>query len=320
MRVLLTGATGFVGRALSQQLARVGYRVRAALRRAQELPPGVSEACVVGDFQGSSDWTEALREVDMVVHAAARAHQMGPAGADPHFYWESNVAATRTLAEAAVRNGVRRFLYVSSIKVNGEETTGKPMSAADPASPQDAYGRSKWLGEEALREVTTQGTMEPVIIRTPLVYGPGVRANFLRLMRWVDGEWPLPLGAVHNSRSLISLWNLCDLICVALGHARSGGHTWMASDGEDLSTPDLIRRLASAMGRRSRLLPVPLALLRMMAGAAGRGAELNRLCSSLVVDIASTRAMLEWKPPLTVDEGLAGTVAWYLREGRVLAS
>ena len=197
-------------------------------------------------------------------------------------------AVRSNLANASAQAGIRRFEYLSSVKVNGEETTDHAYTAYDEPHPQDAYGTSKWLAEKHLMEIAARTGMETVIVRSPLVYGPGVRANFLRLLRWVDKEWPLPLGAIENSRSLVSIWNLCDLLVHVLNHPLAPGRTWMVSDGEDLSTPELIRRLGSAMGRRVRLLPVPVGLLRLFGALIGRKAEITRLCGSLTVNIEQT--------------------------------
>jgi UDP-glucose 4-epimerase len=203
---------------------------------------------------------------------------------------------------------------VSSIKVNGESTIGRAYTRDDEPHPRDAYGWSKWHAEERVREIAKRTGMEAVIVRPPLVYGPGVRANFLRLLRWVDKERPLPLGAIRNSRSLVSVWNLCDLLVRLLERPAAPGRTWMVSDGEDLSTPELIRRIAGAMNRRARLVPVPVGVLDLLGKLTGRHAEVARLCSSLAVDIDQTRRELEWTPPMKVDEAIARTVNWYLSE------
>jgi UDP-glucose 4-epimerase len=311
-RVLITGATGFVGRVLCDRLSQGGYLVRAALRIDHPMPAGVSEKAVVGDIGSGTDWSRALDGVDLVIHLAARAHILHDAPANSDLYMETNAHGTSRLAEAAARAEVRRFIYLSSIKVNGEETMGGAYAASDEPKPQDAYGMSKWLGEKAVMKAGAAAGMGAIIIRSPLVYGPNVRANFLRLMRWVDKEWPLPLGAIENSRSLVSIWNLCDCLLHVAKHPAAPGRVWMASDGEDLSTPELIRRIGAAMHRRVRLLPVPPRLLQFIGGLAGRKAEIARLCGSLVVDMTPTRRELGWSPPVTVDEAIGRTVEWYL--------
>jgi nucleoside-diphosphate-sugar epimerase len=211
---------------------------------------------------------------------------------------------------------VRRLLYVSSVKVNGEGPTARPYTAQDEPHPEDVYGSSKWLAEKLLLEATAASQLEAAIVRPPLVYGPGVRANFLRLLHWVDSGWPMPLGSVDNRRSLVGVWNLCDLLIRLLTHPAAPGRVWMVSDGDDRSTPDLIREIARAMGRRARLFPAPLALLQAAANFTGRAAELRRLCGSLQVDIAQTRRELAWAPPVAATEGLARTVRWYLAGAR----
>lgn len=281
------------------------------------MPHRAVESVVVGDIGARTDWQSALRDVDYVIHAAARAHVLNDAEANSRLYVETNAYGTQCLADAAARSGVRRFVFLSSVKVNGEETTGRAAyTGADEPRPQDAYAASKWAGEKSVVEVAARTGMEAAIVRSPLVYGPGVRANFLRLMRLVDKQRPLPLGAIDNRRSLVSVWNLCDLLTNLLRNPAAPGGTWMVSDGEDFSTADLIRRLGHAMDRRVRLVSVPLGLLRFSGRLMGRKAEVARLCGSLVVDIAQTREKLTWSPPLATDEGLARTVFWYQSEGR----
>jgi nucleoside-diphosphate-sugar epimerase len=311
-RVLITGATGFVGQVLCDQLSQAGYLVRAALRADRPMPTSVSEKALIGDISSSTDWRQALEGVDLVIHLAARAHILHDAPLNSDLYMETNAHGTSRLAEAAARAKVGRFIYLSSIKVNGEETMGRAYTATDEPRPQDAYGISKWLGEKAVIDIDAASDMEAIIVRSPLVYGPNVRANFLRLMRWVDKEWPLPLGAIENSRSLVSIWNLCDFLLHVSKHSAAPGRTWMVCDGEELSTPELIRRIGAAMDRRVRLLPVPPTLLQMVGGLAGRKAEIARLCGSLAVDMTRTRRELGWSPPMTVDEAIGRTVEWYL--------
>lgn len=310
-RVLVTGATGFIGSTLCEQLAAAGYAVRAALQNDRAVSGCIAEKVIMGDI-GSADLGLALEGVDAVIHAAARAHVLHDSPANSDLYIQTNAHGTLRLAEAAAQAGVRRFIFLSSIKVNGEETN-RAYTADDRPSPQDAYGSSKWLAEKALQEVAARSGMEAVIVRPPLVYGPGVRANFLRLLHWVDHGWPLPLASVRNRRSLVSVWNLCDLLIRTLAHPRAGGGVWMVSDGVDLSTVELIRQLGTAMGRRVRLLPVPVVALRAAAGMLGKAAEVERLCGSLFVDIGHTRRVLGWTPPLPAAEGVARTVGWYCR-------
>lgn len=314
-RVLVTGANGFVGTVLCEALARSGYVVRAAVRTDREVPAWVAEKQVVGDIGTTTDWSQALDGVDYVVHLAARVHVMHDSPASENLYLETNARGTQRLAIAAMRAGVRRFVYLSSIKVNGEESVGRAYSAADPPQPKDAYGVSKWRAEQSLSEVANDG-LDYAIVRPPLVYGPGVRANFLRLMRWVDKGLPLPLGAVSNRRSLVSVWNLCDLLQRLLAEQVPSGRVWLVSDGEDLSTAGLIRGIARAMNKSIWLPPIPTGLLLAAGKMLGKGEEVLRLCGSMAVDIAATRRDLNWAPPVSVDESLARTVAWYLRDGR----
>jgi nucleoside-diphosphate-sugar epimerase len=315
-RVLVTGATGFVGSMLCDALTRSGYLVRAALRTDRPVPVAIAEKVIVGDINSSTDWLQALKGVDAVIHTAARAHVLHAARAGANMYRETNECGTQRLAGASAQANVRRFVFLSSIKVNGEETRGRAYSALDEARPQDEYGLSKWRAEQEVAAIAASCSMEAVTVRPPLVYGPGVRANFLRLLQWVDHGWPLPLGAVRNTRSLVNIWNLCDFLLHVLEHPSAPNRTWMVSDGEDLSTTALIRRVGTAMGRRVRLIPVPERLLRLSAGLVGRTGELARLCGSLTVDITQSRVELGWSPRTSVDEALARTVAWYLNEGR----
>jgi UDP-glucose 4-epimerase len=311
-RVLVTGATGFIGGVLCEALARADYLVRGALRTDRAVPVAVAEKVIVGDINSTTDWTQALHGVDLVIHAAARSHVLHPAQSSANLYFETNERGTQRLANVAAQMQVTRFIYLSSIKANGEETSARAYTPSDEPSPQDDYGLSKWHAEQQVAAAAEHAGMEAVIVRPPLVYGPGVRANFLRLLRWVDHGWPLPLGAVRNTRSLVNVWNLCDFLLLVLKHPSAPGRTWMVSDGEDLSTPDLIRRIGTAMDRRVRLLSVPVGFLQLSAGLVGRRGELARLCGSLAVDIAQSRAQLGWSPCVTVDEALQRTVAWYL--------
>ncbi|HKU15254.1 MAG TPA: NAD-dependent epimerase/dehydratase family protein [Steroidobacteraceae bacterium] len=315
--VLVTGATGFVGRTLCGTLARAGHVVHAALRRQQASPAGAVRSHVVGDIGAGTEWRDALDStVDAVIHLAARTHMLHDTAANAAAYSEINERGTARLADAAAAAGVRRFIYVSSVKVNGEQTTDRPFTASDIPRPLDAYGRSKQHGEMRLLEIAARSAMQAVIVRPPLVYGPGVQANFLRMMRWVDRGWPLPLGAVRNARSLVGVDNLCDLLRHAVTSEAAPGRVWMVSDCEDVSTPDLLLRIGAAMHRPVRLLPVPVAMLRAAATVVGRRQEIARLCGSLTVDVEPTRAQLQWHPPVTLQSGLARTVEAYLRGER----
>jgi UDP-glucose 4-epimerase len=313
--VLVTGASGFLGQPLCAELVRHGHTVRAAVRTARPALPGV-QTMVTGDIGALTEWRAALEGVEMVVHAAARTHVLRDSAANARRYFEVNAQGTEHLARAAAAAGVRRFIYLSSIKVNGESTTEQPYRSDDVPCPQDDYGRSKLQAEISLAQAAQGTAMETAIVRPPLIYGPGVRANFLRLMHWVDRRRPLPFGAIHNARSLVSVWTVNDLLLKLLRHPRSVTGVWLVADGEDLATPDLIRRIGRSLEREVRLLRVPRALLLLGGSLAGKRADLARLCGSLQVDAAPTRRALAWAPPLSLDEALQRTAAWYVREYR----
>ena len=309
-RVLVTGASGFVGRAVLDALARSGAAVTAAVRRETELPAGV-RVCRIGELGSGTDWGEALASCSHVVHLAARAHVMRDGSGDPLAeYRRVNVAGTLALARQAVSAGVRRFVFVSSIKVNGERTAkGTAFSETDPLAPVDAYGISKAEAEAGLLDIAAAMAMEIVVIRPPLVYGPGVKANFLTLIRWLARGVPLPLGAVReNRRSFVGLGNLSDLILRCFHHPAAANQVFLASDGEDLSTTELLRRTASALGVRARLVPVPVPILMAGARLLGATETVRRLCDNLQVDISKARRVLDWSPPFTVDQELRRAV------------
>lgn len=316
-RVLVTGATGFVGRVLCDRLMRAGRRVRAAVRGDPATAPRADEIASVGDMVAGDQWEAALRDVDAVVHTAGRAHLSSGGGDDAKLFTAVNAHATERLASAAVRVGVRRFVYLSTAKVNGEETHGRPFSPYDLPRPQDAYASSKYLGEQAVLQAGARSGMEVAVVRSPLVYGSGVRANFLRLLQSVERESVLPFGAVVNRRSLVSVWNLCDVLERLLGDPIAPGPIWMVSDGEDVSTADLVRHLAAAMGRRANLISVPPGLLYVAGAMLGRRPEIRRLCSSLVIDMSATTTELGWKPPLSLEESIARTVRWFVSVRRI---
>ncbi len=310
--ILVTGGTGFVGGALVRRLADDhGFSgvVAVVRRKAEPLPKRVRQL-QVGDLLPTTDWSAALQGVDALVHCAARVHLMQDDVDVPlDAYRLVNVQGSLKLASQAAQAGVRRFVFVSSIKVNGEATLrGESFSADDEPAPLDPYGVSKLEAEQGLRELEAQTGMEVVIIRPPLVYGPGVKANFASMMRWVARGVPLPLGAIRNSRSMVALNNLVDLLVTCLKHPAAAGQTFLASDGEDVSTPELLRRTAHAMGTKAFLLPVPCFLLESGAALLGKRDVVQRLCGSLQVDIEKTCRLLGWKPPLTLDQGLKEAV------------
>ena len=309
---LITGATGFIGRALVARLMdsrRVAIRA-AVRRRSNVLSDGVQQV-VVGDLAPDLDWGSALAGVDTVVHLAARAHVLREDAVEPLAEFRRvNVGCTLNLArQAAATGSTRRFVFLSSIGVNGTATQSAPFSESDELHPQEDYAVSKAEAEEALRLLADQTGMEVVIIRPPLVYGPNAPGNFGRLYRLVRRGLPLPFGAVHNSRSLVSLGNLVDFIVTCMEHPAAANESFLVSDGDDLSTPDLMRRLAHAMGRPSRMLPLPPGVLMAAAVLLGKRDMARRLLGSLQVDISKARRVLGWVPPLTVDEGLRQAAA-----------
>ncbi len=306
--ILVTGATGFVGGALVRRLAMdCSFKgVLAAVRRNDELLPERVKQILIGDLLITTDWNNALQGVDAVVHCAARVHVMKDDAKDQlHAYRDVNLNGTLNLARQASQAGVSRFVFISSIKVNGEATQhGQPFTASDVVFPSDPYGVSKFEAEQGLREIEAQTGMEVVIVRPPLIYGPGVKANFAAMLRWVARSVPLPLGSIYNARSLVALDNLVDLLITCLKHPAAAGQTFLVSDGEDVSTTDLLRRTAKAFGKKAFLFPVPVFLLESGAALLGKRAEAKRLCRSLQLDISKTRSLLGWAPPLSVDEGL----------------
>lgn len=314
--ILVTGATGFVGRVLCDALLARGYAVRAATRAGVTLPIGVTQV-PVGDIGPDTGWKEALRGVDTVVHLAARTHVLNDNASDPlREYRRINTEGTARLSTAAAHAGVRRFVFLSSIKVNGERTTVQPYSADDVPHPEDAYGLTKWEAERALRAVEQHTRMEAVILRPPLVYGPGVKANFRRLMQLVARGVPLPLAAVRNRRSMVYVENLADAICACIAARQAAGKTYLVSDDADLSTPDLICALARALHVRPRLFSVPPRLLTAAGALLGQRDQVARLTSCLQVDSMPLRNELGWRTPWSIERGLAKTAAWWRAENR----
>jgi UDP-glucose 4-epimerase len=311
--IMVTGATGFVGTHLCRTLSGRGEHPVAAVRTAGR--PGSDEQRIVGDLAARPELAAALVGIDCVVHLAGRAHVMHESATDPEqAFRRANVEATAHLARAAAAAGVRRFVFLSSVKVNGERTGDRPFREMDPPAPEDAYGRSKWAAEQALRQIAADTGLEVVVIRPPLVYGPGVKANFLRLMQLVDRGVSLPFGSVVNRRSLVNLDNLCDLIHAAAQHPDAVGETFLVSDQQDVSTPELIRMLASALGRRARLWPVPAPLLAAAAGLLRREAAYARVAGSLQVDSGKASRLLGWRPATAPTDALRVTADWYRQQ------
>ncbi len=313
--ILVTGASGFVGHSVVSFLSgSPQYETRAALRNSSKIFP--SPITVIPDCELSLnfDWKSALGKAECVLHCAARVHVMRDSSADPlSEFRRINVEGTLNFARQASQVGVKRFIFLSSLKVNGESTQpGSPFFADDNPNPADPYGISKMEAEQGLRELASKSGMEVVIIRPPLVYGPGVKANFLSLIHWVDRGIPLPLGPVHNKRSLVALDNLVDLIFHCIEHPAAANQTFLVSDDQDLSTTELLKRISRALGKPSRLFPFPAFFLNSAAKMIGKSAITQRLLGSLQADILKTKKLLSWQPPHNVDDALKKTIEFYL--------
>jgi nucleoside-diphosphate-sugar epimerase len=313
MTVLVTGGSGFVGQAVASELiARKCFRVRTTTRNSRSTKGQSSADVVVMELRPETDWSRALVGVDVVVHTAARVHVMNDKSTDPLADFRFvNVESTVSLAQQAATAGVRRFVFLSTVKVNRESTeVGSPLMADDVPCPMDPYAVSKLEAEELLRQIAHETGMEVVIIRPPLVYGPSVKANFESMMRWLDRGIPLPLAALtQNRRSFVALDNLVDLIVICMHHSAAANQTFLVSDGEDLSTADLLKRMAVALGRSAKLYYIPPALLMLGAVLVRKTDIYQRLCGSLQLDIMKTREVLGWTPLVSVDEGLRRAAA-----------
>lgn len=303
MNYLVTGATGFVGSAFLQHCLKQNVNVVAAVRSVSATLPAVVKQVAVGELSALQDWSAALVSVDVVVHLAARAHVMKDDASDPlSLYRETNTFATLNLARQAAAAGVKRFVFVSSIKVNGEWTeAGKPFTPKDSHIPTDPYGLSKYEAEQGLKAIAAQTGMELVIIRPPLIYGPGVKGNFASMIRWVQKGVPLPLGAVHNQRSLVALDNLVSFIDLCCTHPKAANETFLIADGFDVSTTELLHKVAQSLGVSARLIPVPVSWMRFAAKLLGKEAVANRLFGNLQVDARKARELLGWQPVVTMD-------------------
>ncbi|KII27674.1 NAD-dependent dehydratase [Pseudomonas fluorescens] len=312
---LVTGGSGFVGRALINRLALIpGSTVIAPVRNvATNFPDGV-RSIPFTNLDAVFNWSDALRGVDVVVHSAARVHVMDDVSAAPlTAFRKVNVDGTLNLARQAAAAGVRRLIYISSIKVNGEGATGgEAYTADDTPSPVDSYGISKLEAELALQALAVSTGMEVVIIRPVLVYGPDVKANFLSMMRWLYRGVPLPFGAVHNRRSLVAIDNLVDFIVTCSDHPAAANQVFLVSDGEDVSTTQLLRKLAHALGKPARLLPIPAGLMSGAASLLGQQDLADRILGSLQVDISKNRQLLGWEPPVSLDKALGLTAQHFL--------
>ena len=317
-RILLTGASGFVGRAVLERLSSVSaHQLTVAIRKPLQGLAVTTNAAQINQIDGATDWTRILPDCDVVIHAAARVHVMQEFSVDPlATFRKVNVEGTLNLARQAAQRGVRRFIFISSIKVNGEETSlDVPYTADSELLPLDPYGISKMEAEKGLVTIASQTGMEVVIIRPPLVYGPGVKANFLTMMQWLYKGVPLPFGSIHNRRSLVALDNLVDLIITCINHPKAANQVFLVSDGDDLSTTALMRKMGDALGKPARLLPVSSGVLTFFADLLGKASLSQRLCGSLQVDITKNRELLGWTPPVNVDSALILTAKYFL-EGR----
>lgn len=308
-KILVTGGSGFVGSALCAALMQRQIPFISCVRRKTSL--GQFE---IGSMTASTDWTSPLQRCEAVIHLAARVHVMNDTVPDPmKAYRELNVDATLNLAAQAAASGVKRFVFVSSIKVNGEATFDQPFTASDDPRPVDPYGKSKLEAEQALHELSRRTGLEVVIVRPPLVYGPGVGANFLKLIKLVKLGLPLPFGRVKNRRSMVAIDNLVDLLILCTVHPEAANRTFLASDGNDLSTADLVMNIGHAMSKRPVLLPVPVLLISTLSRAAGKSDLASRIFGSLQVDISHTREFLGWRPAVSTEEAIGRTVSHFLK-------
>jgi len=329
MRILVTGANGFIGQALCPRLVQSGYMVRGAFRSADRFPlqRGGVEYVVVGDIGPETDWRRVLAQIDVVIHLAGRAHVMEETSEDPAAeYRRVNTDATRQLAKAAVQQGVRRLIFISTVKVNGEESPDRPFTEADIPHPADPYAVSKWEAEQALAQIAGTSALELVIFRLPLVYGPNVKGNFLNLLNFISRHKIFPLRNLKNRRSLLYIENCIDVLMLAVHHPQVANKTFFISDQADLTTPELIRALTQSLDRRCNMFPFPLGGLRILAKTGDmaehlwhkklplNSARLQRLAGSLMVDSRLFSDITGWHPPYSPEEGLKQTAGWYVKK------
>ncbi|MCF6281541.1 MAG: SDR family oxidoreductase [Candidatus Polarisedimenticolaceae bacterium] len=316
-KILLTGSTGFVGTALRNSLHANGAEFTSAIRTLASIKNRLGyfgEIHTVGEIGPDTSWDKTLEDVDTVIHLAARVHVMSDTATDPlQVFREINTTGTLKLAAAAANAGVHRFIFLSSIKVNGEFTTDQPFDEHSPTAPADPYGISKKEAEEGLRKIAAVTSMEVVIIRPPLIYGPGVKANFLRLLSIVVRGIPLPLAGIKNQRSMVALDNLVDFIILCIDHPAAANETFLISDGKGLSTAELVQCIAKQAGHSARLFSIPESVMALGAALLGKKAMLDRLTHSLQIDSSKARQLLQWQPPISTDQAIADTVTWYLQ-------
>ena len=308
----ITGSNGFVGTVLAEKLIANGMSVKCTFRNHTKIFSTAKSNFVVENIDAFTSWKSSLCDSEIVIHLAARVHIMDEKSSNPlQAFLDVNFHGTLNLAKQAAAAGVKRFIYVSSIKVNGEYTEDKPFDENDLANPQDHYAVSKWQAEQALRQLSKETAMEIVIIRPPLVYGPGVKANFLRLLNMVNTSVPLPLASINNRRSMVYIGNLVDAIITCAIHPKAANQTYLVSDKESVSTPELIRNIAQALGKRIFLLPFPIFMMKFLARLVGKSAAVDRLTQSLVIDSSKISQELDWTPPFTMAQGLEATAEWF---------
>ena len=314
---LITGATGFIGQATCEQLLARGWAVKGTIRSASQSKPGLPTGvipCSVDSLGPGTDWRVALSGIDVIVHLAARVHIMKEIAEDSLMeFRQVNTHATERLARMAAQTGVRRLVFLSTIKVNGENTGNQAFTEADMPNPLDDYALSKWEAEQALKRVASDTGLDVVILRSSMVYGPGVKGNFLRLLQAVQYGIPLPLASIRNRRSIIFLDNLVEAIIICMTHQQAKGKTYLVCDDEHISTAELISHIARALGRPARLWPFPAELLRFAATLVGKSSEADKLLGSLLVDNSKIRSELGWKLGTSLDQGLAETARWFLQ-------
>jgi nucleoside-diphosphate-sugar epimerase len=313
-KILITGTTGFVGRAVCQRLRQSADHMLTGTTRQADLGSGPERVPLyqIPEIGPDTDWTHAVSGADIVIHLAARVHVMKDRAPDPlAAYRRVNTEGTRKLAEQAAAAGVKRFIFISTIKVAGENSPAGGFSEKDPAQPEDPYGVSKWQAEQALAEISETTGMEVVVLRPPLVYGPGVTGNFISLFNAIEKSRPLPLGAIQNQRSFIYVGNLADAIAVAAEHPSDRCQTFFVSDREAVSTPDLIRKIATSLNKQPRLINLPLGVLKLAGALTGKSSAIKRLIGSLTADTRHIQSQLGWSAPYTMEDGLKKTAEWF---------